>query len=148
MSLIVLKDSKILKESEIKVLNTLIGKTSRYKLLYRGTRDGFAFSNLHSKIDDYQNTITVFLSGDNVFGGFTSQTWNFQTGNFKSDDKAFLFSIRQKGIAKSIKYNVKNQSNAVKTFSNSIYGICFGRDSLIMTFSNNQGYLFNYLILK
>ena len=48
----------------------------RLRLLYRGSRDGFAAECFHSRCDNKGPTVTIVKSGNNVFGGFTEQSWN------------------------------------------------------------------------
>ena len=49
---------------------------SEFKLLYRGSRDGFRARDFHSHCDDIPNTLTIIQSENgNIFGGFTTQTW-------------------------------------------------------------------------
>jgi hypothetical protein len=43
-----------------------------FRLLWRGTRDGFRAARFHEKCDNHRDTLTVILDTDgNVFGGFT-----------------------------------------------------------------------------
>ncbi len=74
----------------------MINKQVDYKivLLYRGTRDGFTWDSFHSKCDDHPKTVIVVRSNNNIFGGYTSSTWNNQ-GGFISDSNAFLFNLRK-----------------------------------------------------
>ena len=48
----------------------------RLRLLYRGSRDGFAAECFHSRCDNKGPTVTIVKSGKYVFGGFTEQSWN------------------------------------------------------------------------
>ena len=60
--------------------------------MYRGSKDGFEANDFHSKCDGQAKTLTVIKSKHNqVFGGFTTQTWDGDEG--KEDPKAFVFSI-------------------------------------------------------
>ncbi len=66
----------------------------KWRLLYRGSRDGFGAANFHSKCDSHANTLTILKAHGSsyIFGGFTSITWNSQKGH-KSDPYAFLLSL-------------------------------------------------------
>jgi hypothetical protein len=69
--------------------------TKSWRLLYRGTRDGFGSSNFHSKCDQQSNTVTIVLTTDGyIFGGFTPLAWD-SSGTYKADNtgKSFLFSL-------------------------------------------------------
>ena len=75
-------DSKILSSKQKKIfVNTwLKGKLkqprSSFVLLYRASRDGWAASNFHSICDNKGPTVTVMKSGNNIFGGYTEQSWD------------------------------------------------------------------------
>ena len=47
----------------------------RLRLLFRASRDGFSAETFHSKCDNKGPTVTIVQSGDNIFGGFTEQSW-------------------------------------------------------------------------
>ena len=45
-------------------------------LLYRASEHGFKASDFHSKCDNKGKTISLIQdTNDNVFGGYTSQSW-------------------------------------------------------------------------
>jgi hypothetical protein len=69
----------------------------KWTLLYRGTRDGFAAANFHSKCDGHSNTLTILkVHGTSyIFGGFASVSWD-GSGQYKSDPSAFLISLTNK----------------------------------------------------
>ena len=46
-----------------------------FRLLFRASRDGFAAATFHSRCDNKGPTVTIVKSGNNVFGGFTEQSW-------------------------------------------------------------------------
>jgi hypothetical protein len=47
----------------------------RFSLLLRGSRDGFAAGDFHSRCDGHANTLTVILdTNGNVLGGFTRRS--------------------------------------------------------------------------
>ena len=56
----------------------------KWKLLFRGSRDGFQAETFHSKCDNKGPTVTVVKSGNYIFGGFTEISWN---GKYVSFDK-------------------------------------------------------------
>jgi hypothetical protein len=77
-------------------------KRKHFKVLWRGSRDGFKAKAFHRRCDDHANTLTVILdTKGNIFGGFTpveweSQVWSEDGSNFKADDsqKSFLFTLK------------------------------------------------------
>jgi len=89
------------------------------KLLYKATPHGFATSAFHSRCDNKQPTLVLIKNDQNqLFGGFTKQTWN-DTADWKKDPDAFLFSVNKKK-----KYPIKNPQKAI--YCNSSYGPTFG----------------------
>lgn len=64
-------------------------------LLYRGSRDGFKSSDFHAKCDNIPNTLAIIKSKSNIFGGFTTQTWE-PSNTYKEDPDAYLFSLENK----------------------------------------------------
>ena len=53
----------------------------KWRLLFRASRDGFAASAFHSKCDNKGPTVTIVRSGNNIFGGFTEESWT-NSGKF------------------------------------------------------------------
>ena len=45
-------------------------------LLYRASVHGWDSSKFHTNCDDSGPTVTVIKSGNNIFGGFTEQSWD------------------------------------------------------------------------
>jgi hypothetical protein len=106
----------------------------KWNLIYRASQDGFEAAKFHSKCDSKPNTLIIIKStNDNVFGGYTEQTWN-HTGNYKADPNSFLFSLINK-LNKPIKMKW-SRNNGI--FCNSSYGPTFGggHDLLIANNSN------------
>ena len=111
--------------------------SQKWNLIYRASKDGFEAINFHSKCDDKLNTLIIIKStNDNVFGGYTEQTW-YQIGNYgnyKADPNSFLFSLINK-LNKPIKMKW-SRNNGIFCISN--YGPIFGggHDLLIADKSN------------
>ena len=57
--------------------------TDQFTLLYRGSRDGFGAQDFHSKCNAHSPTLIIIKSREtsNIFGGFTSATWNPNSGS-------------------------------------------------------------------
>jgi hypothetical protein len=70
-----------------------------FRLLWRGTRDGFKVTRFHELCDGHGNTITLIRdTKNNIFGGFTSVSWD-RTSGWKGDERAdsFIFSLSRQG---------------------------------------------------
>mmetsp|Transcript_6652 Transcript_6652/g.9667 ORF Transcript_6652/g.9667 Transcript_6652/m.9667 type:complete len:591 (+) Transcript_6652:40-1812(+) len=66
----------------------------RWKLLYRGSRDGFAASAFHKSCDNKGPTFTIIQTPNNcVFGGYLSCSWDSR-GRYMVANRCFLFSLR------------------------------------------------------
>ena len=64
-------------EEHRSVLNGWLSlQEGKWKLLFRGSRDGFQAETLHSKCDNKGPTVTIVKSGNNIFEGFTEISWN------------------------------------------------------------------------
>jgi hypothetical protein len=71
-------------------------KEKQFTLLWRGSRDGFAAHDFHSRCDGHAKTLTVILdTKGNIFGGFTPVEWDSRPG-YKADPslKSFLFTLK------------------------------------------------------
>ena len=85
----------------------------RFKLLYKGSRDGDAANDFHTRCDDAEKTLVIVEDNyGNRFGGFTTQDWGGQYLQ-KKDDDAFIFSIDKNKI-----YEVIPDQNAIGCYPN------------------------------
>jgi hypothetical protein len=71
---------------------------SRFSLLWRGSRDGFAARDFHRRCDGRSPTLTVIRdTRGNVFGGFTGVAWGsprtFSRLRGNPSVKSFLFTV-------------------------------------------------------
>jgi len=90
-------DCKILSSHEICHLIRLcdFGKPKIWRLLYRASDDGFESKKFHEKCDNIGSTLVIVkTTNGNVFGGFTTQAWSSNCTEWKRDDNAFLFSLK------------------------------------------------------
>ena len=80
------EESVILMNDEHRsVLNVWLSpQEGKWKLLFRGSRDGFQAETFHSKYDNKGPTVTIVTSGNYIFVGFTEISWN---SKFVSCDK-------------------------------------------------------------
>ncbi len=85
------------------------------KLLYRGSRDGFAAKNFHDLCDLIGPTLTIVKSTTNfVFGGYTPLLWHSYSQYIRDPNyESFLFSVNNKTI---------HPTSSSLNYKNSIYG--------------------------
>ena len=126
-------DSKIIKKNEelnlisdrIKNTELLKNKKIKYKLLYRGTRDGMNASSFHQKCNYIPNTVSIAQTTKGFkFGGYAEKAWeNNTSGNWIIDDKAFVFSIDYMKIYNHNvgKYAILHNDNYGPTFEGCFY---------------------------
>ena len=48
----------------------------KWKLLFRASQDGFTAQAFHDRCDNKGPTVTIVKSGNNIFGGFTENSWH------------------------------------------------------------------------
>jgi hypothetical protein len=110
----------------------------RFKLLWRGSRDGFGASDFHCRCDGHANTLTVILdTNGNIFGGFTPAKWESPqwNGNYgkesnlaKADDseKSFIFTLKNGHKVGERRFGLKSEEKWRALFCDSGCGPCFG----------------------
>ncbi len=91
-------DSKIVTDYEHQTLRRFVSegkaKVRELKLLYRGSRDGFAAADFHRLCDDKGATLTVVQTPQGwVFGGHASVSWSSNNMNVFAPG-LFLFTLR------------------------------------------------------
>ena len=70
----------------------LVPDFSDFKLLYRGSRDGFTHDAFHKNCDQQGPTLTIVRSNYNkIFGGFTNISWKRTSGLQKWQNQSFVF---------------------------------------------------------
>lgn len=102
----------------------------KWKLLYRGSRDGFKPNNFHYKCDNYSHTLTIFKTSNApyIFGGFASVSWDC-SNTYKTDNESFIFSLEnQENFPLKLKPNFKFVGYEVSCFE--LYGPSFGIDDI------------------
>jgi hypothetical protein len=108
----------------------------KWNLIYRASQDGFEAAKFHSKCDSKPNKLIIIKStNDNVFGGYTEQTWN-HTVNYKADPNSFIFSLINK-LNRQLKIKwLKNYGIFCRSSHGPIFG--WGNDLLIADKSNTN----------
>jgi hypothetical protein len=107
-----------------------------WRLLYRGSRDGFGSSDFHSKCDQQSNTVTILLTTDGyIFGGFTPIAWD-SGGTYKADNtgKSFLFSLKNSWNTEPKLFRLSRPDHAI--VCNPSYGPVFGSGNDIQVVNN------------
>jgi hypothetical protein len=108
----------------------------KWTLLYRGTRDSFASDDSHSRCNGHSNTLTILKAkgSSNIFGGFTSVSWDGSSG-YKSDSNAFIFSLTNKDN-QPVKMKIDQNEHKFAIYCDYRFGPIFGHGADIHI-SNN-----------
>jgi len=107
-----------------------------FTLLYSATRDGCDATTFHQKCDNQGPTVTVLYNPQgSVYGGYTGQSWNGNTGDYIDDPTAFLYQLKFSGNDQRTKFPVVVLNSGYAIYSNNTYGPTFGGHNL-HTFSD------------
>ncbi|RIB04681.1 hypothetical protein C2G38_2221684 [Gigaspora rosea] len=110
----------------------------KFKMLLRGTRDGFTAQSFWNLCDKQANTVVVMkVNGtDEILGGYNPIEWvKSVNGNYVKCNDCFIFSLKNGTIQSSILSRVSKSQSAIYCYSN--YGPTFGND-LHMGDNSNQ----------
>jgi hypothetical protein len=136
-------DSKIIKFQHAELISKWIDKlditeksttTSLYefKLILRGSRDGFTSNKFHEICDNRSCTITIIkVKGNNqILGGYNPFEWKSDR-SYDTTKESFIFSFKNGvDINEHILSRVLNESYAI--FNDYTYGPSFGSADLIL----------------
>ncbi|RIB01548.1 hypothetical protein C2G38_2256129 [Gigaspora rosea] len=104
-----------------------------FKLLLRGSRDGFTKDSFWNLCDNKANLVIVMKvkDTDEILGGYNPFSWNKSpTVNYTRCDKSFIFSLKHGNIQSSILSKVKCPQYAIYSYSG--HGLNFGCSDLQM----------------
>jgi hypothetical protein len=97
-----------------------------FRLLYRGTRDGFHSQNFHAKVDGHSHTITLIETTKGfVFGAYVACLWD-SSGEWKADKsrESFLFTVTNPHNLPARKFPLKPGMDAYTLF-------CYSHTNLV-----------------
>ena len=63
-----------------KLVEWVEDRTFGWKLCYRASVDGWEGQNFHQKCDDVGSTVTLVKCENNVFGGYSDNSWKQTSG--------------------------------------------------------------------
>jgi hypothetical protein len=88
--------------------------TSTFKLLLRGTRDGFTPEKFHEICDDQSHTVTIIKVKDSneILGGYNPIAWKSDKSHGTTKD-SFIFSFKDNNIESHILSRIKYESKAI-----------------------------------
>jgi archaellum component FlaC len=116
-------------------------QTKKWKLLWRGSRDGFEAQTFHDRCDGVANTLTLVLDMEwNVFGGFTSVKWDSGCLDRLGDRslRSFLFMLRIPGNFSGKRFPLNEHSWEHAIYCDEKHGPWFGNDNLVVSDCSNS----------
>jgi hypothetical protein len=131
--------SNILTPTEVNKLLDLcqFRRSSKWRLIYRASTDGFGSDKFHAKCDNIPRTLVLILTTNSyVFGGCTSKCWDC-SGSYQDDPSAFLFSFVNPDN-KPIKLNYNGSGKAIYGHANNGPTFGGGHDIFISTHANTN----------
>ncbi|CAB4433238.1 unnamed protein product [Rhizophagus irregularis] len=103
-----------------------------FKLIFRGTRDGFSASKFHEVCDYQSHTISIIKvkNSNEILGGYNPIIWK-SDGTDGTTKESFIFSFKNKeNVEENVLSRVKDEKYAI--YNNPNYGPVFGACELIL----------------
>ncbi|RHZ71559.1 hypothetical protein Glove_256g160 [Diversispora epigaea] len=97
-----------------------------FKLLVRGSRDGFDVKTIYNICDKVSNTVIILnVKGTReVLGGFNPLEWDNNNDEWKRTEDSFVFSLKTANMKNSILSRVDVDGSAIYNFPNQLE-LCF-----------------------
>ena len=102
-------DSKIITIQHAELISKWVDKLNitderknsyEFKLIFRGSRDGFSSEKFHQICDNIPHTVTIakVKGSDEILGGYNPITWNsnLPDKSYSTTKVSFIFSFRDK----------------------------------------------------
>jgi hypothetical protein len=138
--------SRILSQSQSNDLINVcqFSSNEKWRLLYRGSRDGFGAKEFHRACDGHSPTLTILKAkaSEYIFGAYTEATWG--SIGFKSDPNSFIFSLTNRDNL-PCKIQTNNATDSIYCHPN--YVLCFGRGHDIFIANNGDKFMHSYTCL-
>ncbi|RIB00200.1 hypothetical protein C2G38_2235180 [Gigaspora rosea] len=116
-----LKNSEIASWIDKKAISILWIIIYGFKLLLRGSRDGFTRDSFWNLCDKQKNLVIVIKvkDTDEILGGYNPVGWDKMLNSYKSCEESFTFSLKNGAVQTSILSRVKSTHDAIYSFENS-----------------------------
>eukprot|EP01112_Ceratiomyxa_fruticulosa_P007184 TRINITY_DN1854_c0_g1_i2.p2 TRINITY_DN1854_c0_g1~~TRINITY_DN1854_c0_g1_i2.p2 ORF type:complete len:342 (+),score=62.55 TRINITY_DN1854_c0_g1_i2:867-1892(+) len=129
--------------SLVEKLNEWVGceSTQKWRLVYKGSRDGFQASKFHLNSDNKGASYTILKSGKNIFGGYNPSSWSSKGGYLNGKD-SFLFSLVNPHNIQPIK--LVNHEEQFGPYDHSDYLPIYGDGHDLRIFSDRNENSYSY----
>ncbi|RIA93166.1 hypothetical protein C1645_874226 [Glomus cerebriforme] len=133
-------DSKIITYQHVELISKWIDRLEitdwstpyEFKLLFRGSRDGFTSDDFHKFCDSQSCTVTVAKVKDTseILGGYNPIAWRSDSGfgSYDTTKDSFIFSFKNNKIENYILSRVIDENHAI--YNSDFCGPTFGNDDL------------------
>eukprot|EP01125_Pyxidicula_operculata_P005477 TRINITY_DN1940_c1_g1_i2.p1 TRINITY_DN1940_c1_g1~~TRINITY_DN1940_c1_g1_i2.p1 ORF type:complete len:394 (-),score=56.74 TRINITY_DN1940_c1_g1_i2:385-1566(-) len=112
---------------------------SKFRLLYKGSRDGFRSGDFHQRCDNYGETLTIIESCEGyIFGGYSAIPWKSDDHIVKvnrAENQQFIFTLFNPHQIPPTKFEGEDDVDII--YFNSC-GPVFGRSDIIISDMCNQ----------
>ncbi|PKC62878.1 hypothetical protein RhiirA1_464508 [Rhizophagus irregularis] len=136
----IVADSKIITPQHVELISKWIDRleitdeiknTYEFKLLLRGSYDGFSPKKFHEICDNQSHTVTIIKvkNSKEILGGYNPSEWKSDGSNCTTKD-SFIFSFKNDDIKSYILSRVKDERHAVSNDRG--LGPSFGVDLFLM----------------
>ncbi|XP_060081584.1 interferon-induced protein 44-like [Ylistrum balloti] len=106
--------AKLTKEDKYKLQNLIGDGPKAFEKLYSAKENGCDAVAFHKHCDNRGATLTlVYNSVGDVYGGFTTASWQSVTNHMVYDTSAFLCLLRREGNTEAIKFSIKLPPSAI-----------------------------------
>ncbi len=145
-----LQDTQIVSKNYDDLLKEWLGNIYSWKLIYRASDHEYTAKSFHEYCDDKGPTfIVIKSSGGWIFGGYTTQSWSgwgiflifiyhFESIGSKTDDKAFIFTLKNPHGVEPTRYMKRKKSKVAIDCIPTCNPVFMGKDRVADIFIKNQ----------
>ena len=115
-----------------------------FKLILRGSRDGFTPETFHEICDNQSHTVTIIKekNSNEILGGYNPIAWK-SVGGYTATNDSFIFSFSNDNIESHTLSRVIDKEHAIYNISD--YGPSFGTRDLDL-YGNEENKLYDWEI--
>ncbi|XP_033733490.1 interferon-induced protein 44-like [Pecten maximus] len=108
------RDAKFNRKGTTNIWELIGDGPKSFTKLYSSREDGSDVVEFHSRCDNRGRTLTlVYNSAGEVYGGYTSVSWQSYSNKPVYDNKAFIFVLANQEGTAPIKFNIKKPESAL-----------------------------------